>query len=123
MLGKSVDGQEQLEEMIETLAGASGIDDARPFPFIVDGTVKSVDYHILSPKTADSSATDHRSSAKTLTSKDVPVRVVGFFSRNHGGVFTHMGSKSHLHVLDSNGHSGHVDAISFNSEAMVFFPR
>ena len=53
----------------------------------------------------------------------MPVRIIGFFSKNHGGVFTHMGSMTHLHVLDNNGRSGHVDAIAFDSKAMVMFPQ
>lgn len=123
MLGESADSQDHLEKLIETLASKNGIDTTKPFPFMIDGTVKSVDFHILSPKTSKSPASDHRSNAKTITSKDVPVRIIGFFSRNHGGIFTHMGSMAHLHILDNNGHSGHVDAIALDSKAMVLFPQ
>jgi acetolactate decarboxylase len=123
MIGESVDNQDQLEKLIETLATENGIDTTKPFPFMIDGTVKSVDYHILAPITTNSAASDHRGNAKTITSKDVPVRIVGFFSKNHGGIFTHMGSMAHLHILDNNGHSGHVDAIALDSKAMVFFPE
>jgi len=123
ILGESADDQDHLEKLIDSLATEKGIDTTKPFPFMADGTAKSVEYHILAPKASNSAASDHRSNAKTITLKDVPVKIIGFFSKNHGGIFTHMGSMTHLHILDSNGHSGHVDAIALDSRAMVLFPQ
>ena len=123
MLGESVDNLDHLEELIDSLASEKGIDTTKPFPFMIDGTAKSVDYHILAPKASGSAASDHRSNAKTISLKDVPVRIIGFFSKNHGGIFTHMGSMTHLHVLDNNGHSEHVDEIALDSKAMALFPE
>ena len=123
MLGGSADNQNDLEKLIDTMALKQGIDTTKPFPFMIDGKVKSVDYHILVPKKSTLTASDHRSNAKTITLKDVPVKIIGFFSKQHGGVFTHMGSWTHLHVLDNNGHAGHVDAIALDSKAMVLFPQ
>ncbi|MEN8136658.1 MAG: acetolactate decarboxylase [Thermodesulfobacteriota bacterium] len=123
MLGESADNQDQLEKLIDRLAAEKGVDTTKPFPFMIDGIAKSADYHILAPKASNKAASDHRSNAKTVPLKDVPVRIIGFFSKNHGGIFTHMGSMTHLHILDNNGHSGHVDAIALDSKAMVLFPR
>jgi len=124
LLNESAENQGHLEKLIESLASKKGIDTTKPFPFMIDGTAKSVEYHILAPKTSNNTAaSDHRSNAKTITSKDVPVRIIGFFSKNHGGIFTHMGSMTHLHILDNNGYSGHVDEIAFDSKTMVLFPQ
>lgn len=122
-LGEGAEDQGQLETMIETLASENGVDTTMPFPFLIDGRVKAVDYHILDPKKSSSPASDHRSRAKAITSKDVPARIIGFFSKSHGGIFTHMGSMTHLHVLDANGYSGHVDAISLYPKAVVLLPQ
>ena len=70
-----------------------------------------------------SACSDHISNAKTITLKEAPVKILGFFSKNHGGIFTHMGSMTHLHILDNNGHSGHVDEIALDSKAMLLFPH
>ncbi|RLB65449.1 MAG: hypothetical protein DRH08_07985 [Deltaproteobacteria bacterium] len=123
MLGERADNQDHLEKIIETLASENGVDTSKPFPFMIDGKVKAVDYHILAPKKTSSATSDHRSNAKTITVKDVSVKFIGFFSKNHGGIFTHMGSMAHLHILDNNGHSGHVDALALDSKAMVLFPQ
>ena len=69
-----------------------------------------------------SARSDYISNAKTISLKEVPVKILGFFSKNHGGIFSHMTSITHLHTPENNGHSGHVDSIAFDSKAMVF-PR
>jgi acetolactate decarboxylase len=52
-----------------------------------------------------------------------PVTVVGFFSRHHEGVFTHMGQRTHLHVLSDDGAAmGHVDEIAVPSGAALKLP-
>ena len=123
ILGESADDQDHLAKLIDSLATEKGIDTTKPFPFMIHGKVKSADYHILAQKKSPSAASDHRSNAKTIALKDVPAKIIGFFSKNHGGIFTHLGSMTHLHILDNNGHSGHVDEIALDSKAMVLFPQ
>ena len=123
MLGENAKSQDHLEKLLETLATENGIDIFKPFPFMIEGKVKSVDYHILAPMRTNTDASDHRGNAKTITLKDVPARIIGFFSKNHGGIFTHMGSMTHLHIIVNNGQSGHVDVIALESKAMVSFPQ
>ncbi len=122
-LGESADTHPQLENLIETLAVKEGIDTSKPFPFIVEGMVQSVAYHILAPRTSDSAGSDPRHSSKKVSLTNAPVKILGFFSKEHGGVFTHMGSRAHLHVLENNGHTGHVEKISVGPEVLVLFPQ
>jgi len=49
--------------------------------------------------------------------------VVGFFSRNHEGVFTHSGSRAHLHVVLEKGDSGHVDELRAGPQVKLILPR
>ena len=123
MLGESADNHAHLERLIETLASKEGIDTSKPFPFIIDGTITSVDYHILAAGSSDSAISDPRHGAKKVSSRNVPAKIIGFFSKNHGGIFTHKGSMAHLHVLEDNGHSGHVEDITLSSRVMVLFPQ
>jgi alpha-acetolactate decarboxylase len=123
LLGKEVDNHAQLEKQIEFLALKGGVDTNKPFPFIIEGIIESVDYHILIPKKPHQPDSGHIDSAKKISSKDVAAKVIGFFSKNHEGIFTHRGSAAHLHILESNGYSGHVDEIVLNAEARVSFPQ
>jgi acetolactate decarboxylase len=122
-LGKKVGNHAQLEKQVEFLAAKEGVDTTKPFPFIIEGTVESVDYHILIPKKSPQVDSVPSDSAKKISSKGVYAKVIGFFSKNHEGVFTHKGSAAHLHILESNGCSGHVDEIGLNAEALVSFPQ
>ncbi len=113
----------QLEKRIEALAASAGIDTSQPFPFKLEGNLASVDYHVVVPKPSSSSPGGHSDGAKNLSAKNVEAEVIGFFSKHHEGVFTHRGSFAHLHVVERNGHSGHVDEISAGAEVRVSFPQ
>jgi acetolactate decarboxylase len=123
VLGEKVGNHAELEKQIEFLAEKEGVDTTKPFPFIIEGIVESVDYHILVPKKPHQADSGHSDSAKKISSRNVTAKVIGFFSKNHEGVFTHRGSAAHLHILESNGYSGHVDEIVLNAEARVSFPQ
>lgn len=113
----------QLEKQIEILAGKAKMDMSKPFPFKLEGMLDSVDYHVLFPTTRQPGQTGHGDGAKKISARNTEALVVGFFSRNHEGVFTHRGSVAHLHVIENNGSSGHVDEISANAGLRVSFPR
>ena len=52
-----------------------------------------------------------------------PATLVGFYSRSDEGVFTHMGSKTHIHcVVDEPISAGHVDHVSIPTGTTVKFP-
>jgi acetolactate decarboxylase len=67
---------------------------------------------------------DHMRMAVTGTVAQTEGRLVGFFSKTHHGVFTHMGSNSHLHaVLAKEGVSGHVDGVTLKKGAVLLLPQ
>ena len=122
-LAAKIDNQAQLEKQIEALALKAGIDVSKPFPFKLEGVLDSVDYHILVPKTSQSAQARHGDGAQKINAKNTDVEIIGFFSKNHQGVFTHKGSFAHLHVVERNGASGHVDQISAGADVRVSFPQ
>ena len=122
-LGVKLETHAQLEKQIEALAIEAKMDMTKPFPFKLEGMLDSVDYHVLVPKTRQPGQTGHGDGAKKITARNTEALVIGFFSRNHEGVFTHRGSAAHLHVIEGSGSSGHVDEISANAGLRVSFPR
>lgn len=120
-LGAKIDNHAQLEKQLEALATKAGIDTSRPFPFRLKGVVDSVDYHILTPQTRQHHAS-HSEGAKRISSKSVDAEIIGFYSKNHEGVFTHKGSFAHLHVVERDS-SGHVDELSLSADVRVSFPQ
>lgn len=120
----------QLEARIEALAAAAGVDLSRPFPFRLEGKFDSIDYHVLVPRRAPPAGAGHGAAKaahgegqRNIAARQADAVVVGFFSRQHEGVFTHRGSTAHMHVLEPNGRSGHVDELSAGSGVRVFLPQ
>jgi len=106
-------GPDSLEDAIEALAGANGIDVEKPFPLLVEGIVSEVAWHVLAGRKISAGGghhADHLRDAASGTIREAPGLLVGFFSKHHQGVFTHMGQRSHLHVLTADGRiMGHAD--------------
>lgn len=122
-LGAKIFNHAQLEAQIEALATKAGIDTSKPFPFKLEGVLDAVNYHILVPNTQPQTQAGHSDGAKNISATNSEAEIIGFFSRNHQGVFTHKGSFAHLHIVASSGDSGHVDEISANANVRVFFPQ
>ena len=122
-LGAKIDNHAQLENQIEALATKAGIDTSKPFPFKLEGRLDSLDYHILVPKKHQQAQASHNEGAKKISAKNADVEIIGFFSKNHEGVFTHKGSFAHLHVVERHGYSGHVDEIGASASVRVLFPH
>jgi acetolactate decarboxylase len=133
-LGKWAKDHADLEDVIEQAARRSGIDTSQPFPFKLIGTAEKLEYHVLAPVAAKAhsaahgdgahhaaAAADHKSQAVNLKISGQGATLVGFYSSKHEGVFTHRGSRAHLHVVDANGHTGHVDEISTPAGLRIAF--
>ena len=122
-LGVQVGNHTQLEQLLEALALQAGMDITKPFPFKLDGVFDSIDYHILVPQSHAQAHGGHRDGAKKMSAKKTEATMIGFFSKNHEGVFTHRGSFAHLHVVERNGNSGHVDDLVAHANVSVSFPQ
>ena len=123
-LGAKAGNLAQLEKQIEVLATKAGVDTSKPFPFKLEGVLDSVDYHVLVPKTHQQAQAGHSDGTKKISGKNSDAEIIGFFSKNHEGVFTHKGSFIHLHVIERhNGYSGHVDEISAGPGVQVLLPQ
>lgn len=88
----------------------------RPFVFRLKGTIDSATIHVqnLAPDTKVSSPTEAHQGQVNYDLNDQEVEVIGFFSRQHQGIFTHHDSYIHMHLINSEGnYMGHLDAVSF----------
>lgn len=118
-------GLGDLEHFIDSLATANGFDENEAFPFRVSGVLDSLNYHIIMRDTSQKAHSHelHKQAKQHFTISKEPVELVGFFSRNHEGVFTHKGRLIHVHCLTANRSiSGHLDGIAHYGEVIVSFP-
>lgn len=94
-----------------------------PTGLMIDAEVERLDYHVAIKD--PSGRKSYQQSLEKFSIKNDKIVMIGFYSKNHGGVFTDKGQNLHLHFLSSNKQSsGHVDDffIPAGSKIKLYFP-
>jgi acetolactate decarboxylase len=120
-----IDGPKALETVIDSLGQAHGYGAEEAFPFRLSGQWDQVDYHIIMrDKTEEQhSHAAHDRAKRRFTLEQVTGDIVGFFSRNHQGVFTHKGQFIHPHFLAADrSTTGHLDGLQHHGRYTVYLP-
>ena len=108
-----------LEDVIGEIAGPYGLK-GKPFPFLVEGIAKKAGWHVVN----GSSGGNHKEGGVKGEMEDEYVTIVGFYSENHEGVFTHRGSSTHAHVLnEKRTMSGHLDFLELGKGMVLKVPK
>lgn len=97
----------------------------RPFAFKVIGLVSSAKIHIqnLPSGTNVSSPEEAHQGQTDYFLKNEEVEIIGFFSTEHKGVFTHHDSFLHMHLLSADeSKMGHLDELEIDKMA-VYLPE
>ncbi|NNC95416.1 MAG: decarboxylase [Chitinophagales bacterium] len=115
----------ELEKYISKAAIEHGIDIDRPFPFLVEGTAETAAWHVINWKDGDTEHTHekHINSGLKGSLENERVEILGFYSKNHHGIFTHHSTNMHLHVKSKeNNVSGHLDDLSLGKDMILKLP-
>lgn len=115
----------QLESFIAKTAADNNIDIEQPFPFLVEGTAQSFDWHVINWKDGDAEHTHekHVTSGLHGSVENTKVELLGFYSNSHHTIFTHLSTNMHVHVrTDDNKLAGHVDDITIGNEMILKLP-
>lgn len=95
-----------------------------PFPFKLSGMVSRALIHVqnLPPGTKVRSPKDAHKHRVDFVIEDVPVEIVGFYSQEHQGIFTHHDSFVHMHLITKDKNQmGHLDDVAFE-EIELYLP-
>jgi len=119
-------GYEDLEDMLAELAVEAGMNVEERVPFLLRGKFEDLQWHVIEGSrlaSHGSSHQDHLEAATKMERDRAMATLIGFFSQNDQGVFTHMGSTIHIHcVLHEPLSTGHVDHVTIPKGATVEFP-
>ncbi len=110
---------------LETYLDNHVIDIDRPFPFKLTGQVAKAQIHVqnLPEGTLISSPQDAHQGQVIYDLTDVSADILGFFSTEHQGIFTHHDSFVHLHLITSDEQKmGHVDKLEID-KMKLFLPK
>lgn len=97
----------------------------RPFVFKVKGRVSKVSIHIqnLPQGTSVSSPEEAHHGQVSYELQNEEVTVIGFFSTEHQGVFTHHDSFLHMHLINEDEDKmGHLDELEI-AKMKLFLPK
>lgn len=94
------------------------------FAFKLRGNIQSAEIHIqnLAPGTKVSSPQEAHQGQVNYNLEAEAVDLLGFFSTQHQGVFTHHDTYVHLHLITTDRQQmGHLDAVRFSSSKMELY--
>ena len=117
---------EQLESYIGETAKTHQINIDEPFPFLLQGTPKLFDWHVINWKDGDMehSHEKHISSGRHGTINNTQVEMLGFYSDSHHAIFTHHTTNMHIHVKTvGNKLAGHVDGLTLGKGMILKLPN
>ena len=120
----SVRTLEQLEGYLPEAARAAGLLAGEPPAVRIVARVESLNYHVLSPPAhTPPTFEDHEKSKVHSTVAARTVRMVGFYSTEHRGVFTPGTSDVHVHFITDDGRmAGHVEGFTLAPGAVLLLP-
>lgn len=117
---------ETLDDEIAKLATAAGMSLDGRFPFLLEGDFEDLRWHVIDGRrlpAGETSHQDHLDAAVQVKRDRARATLVGFYSASDQGIFTHMGSKTHIHcTLDAPSSTGHVDHVVIPPGTKVMFP-
>lgn len=115
----------ELEAKIFELAKTHDINIEQPFPFLIEGTVSSLDWHVINWKDGDTvhNHKKHKESGLNGTLANSGVEILGFYSTKHKAIFTHHTTNMHMHFKTTdNAFAGHVDDVKIK-EVIIKLPK
>ena len=117
-------GLEGIEREVVALAREAGLDPDRPLPFRVRATAVEATLHVLDKRDGLPHNPERHEQAKVRrTLNGAAVELVGFYSRQHRGIFTPSESNVHVHLRTEDGRiSGHLETIRLAPGARVAVP-
>lgn len=116
---------EALAGRVAELARARGVDTTRPFPFVVEGPLRDVAWHVVDGRKLRPGASHREHAAAGVQGQRAQATgvLVGFYSTRHHGIFTHHDSDAHVHVvLPEENASGHLDGVTVGRGARLRLP-
>jgi len=117
---------DELDVEIARIADSAGVGVDERLPFLLQGEFEDLQWHVVDGSrltTRGGSHQDHLAVAVKARLDRGAATLVGFFSRKDQGVFTHLGSNTHIHcVIEEPVATGHVDHVIIPAGTIMKIP-
>lgn len=117
---------QDIGDRVAQLARRTGWDGEGALPFLIEGAVRSLSWHVIDGSRMRPGHHGHaahlESAVRGRIEGGTPM-LVGFYSTQHQGVFTHHDTSVHIHFVDRERRlSGHVDDVVVAAGAVLKLP-
>lgn len=122
----SVVNQESLVGFLEYDEDMSKISAKSPLVFTIEGEAEQISWEVIKGLATDSLTHDgyHHPEVVSGVIQDVEVEILGFYSRDHMGIFTHQSLPLHLHFKTADGMlAGHLDDLELGPDMTMRIPN
>jgi acetolactate decarboxylase len=123
---KAIITLKQFEDFLEYTAVKSGVDTSKPFPFVLEGYIRKIDWHVVNwnENNLNHSREAHMASGLNGVMVEEDVEILGFYSKDHKGVYTHHDANWHMHFMAKNQNlAGHLDDLLLGEYMTLKLPK
>lgn len=115
----------ELQNLIREELVKHGLDPSKPSPFLLEGQFKQVGWHVINAARATAQTHEaYKQAGASGMNSNIPGKILGFYSEQHEGVFTHHGSYLHLHILSADQKLlAHVDDLVMDENLTLSLPK
>lgn len=112
-----------LKDLENYLPEEMGRDIQSAIPYLILSSHSEIRWHVVSSPANVSDMQNHKDLGISGKFKGSAL-VLGFYSKNHEGVFTHKGHITHMHFQSADRlYAGHVDEIMLNQGDKLLIPK
>ncbi|KAA3623189.1 MAG: decarboxylase [Flavobacterium sp.] len=116
----------QFEDFLEYSALKAEIDTSKPFPFMIEGHIRKINWHVVNwnENNVNHSREAHMASGLNGIVVEENVEIIGFYSKDHKGVYTHHNANWHMHFRAKDQNlAGHLDDLLLGEYMTLKLPK
>jgi acetolactate decarboxylase len=118
-LNVKVENLTDLQQAIERVAIQKGYSLNSPFAFRIVGQINELTTHVVLPRSSEIPGYQSGKNQVNYTYQNSLGELIGFYSQQHQGIFTHKDSYVHVHyVSDDMTIMGHVDKLLITGQRL-----
>jgi acetolactate decarboxylase len=113
-----------IEAFVAQAARDHGLGRTQTFPFLIEGGFRDMRAHVLHGRCPNMGSGPPETEPVRRLIPSAHGRLVGFYTELAPGTLTHMGEKTHVHLLVKEGESlvAHVDELQIDAGAVLKLP-
>ncbi|GLU44917.1 acetolactate decarboxylase [Allomuricauda sp. NBRC 101325] len=118
-------GVHDVQDKVAAIAKANGYDLNQPFTFKIKGAFDALTAHIVTPRLPEVEGYREGVKSQKFSFEHTKGEMIGFYSEQHQGVFTHMDGFVHVHFLmKDKSFMGHLDEITTRAKTFkLYLPK